>query len=67
MSPSHSVFNQPKPERRTKMLTVRVTATQDGVLNKLAAVRNCDRAELVRQALDFWLAAGPPTPEDRPA
>ena len=45
---------------RSKMLTLRVTPEQDALLTIISRqLLIMDKAEIVRQALDYWIATGP--------
>lgn len=52
-------FSRPKPSPRTRMLTVRITEAQDNLITALAEAMGVDRAEVTRQALDYWMVHGP--------
>jgi len=50
-------FATQRPEARSRMLSVRVTPSQDAFINAEAARLGVDRAELVRRALDHFIAS----------
>jgi hypothetical protein len=41
------------------MLTVRITEAEDALLNAVKDAVGMERADVVREALDFWLRHGP--------
>lgn len=53
-------FRPPPPERRSQMVSLRLTPSQIQVLNELTQARGSNRADLIREALDFWLIHGWP-------
>jgi hypothetical protein len=52
-------FGSGPKERRDRLVTVRLTGRQEAVLNAVAKRLRTDKAEVVRQALDFWAEHGP--------
>ena len=48
-----------KAARLERVLTLRVTAEQDDVLEAIREKMGVEKAEVIRTALDFWVNDGP--------
>lgn len=56
------IFSRPQPPKRTdanRFIQVRVALGEFEVLSDMAARLGVSRAEMARQALDFWIAKDP--------